>query len=46
MEKRIYLQPKTKVLTLAVSRDLCDDELFSSEELYGPPTIFEETPMF
>ncbi len=32
MEKKIYLQPMTKVLTLGVYKDVCEPEV-----IYGPP---------
>ena len=50
MEKKLYLQPETKVLSLAVSGELCEPPQLSQPDMYGPPDdpdiIDEETPLF
>ena len=40
MKKRVYSQPKTKVMLKAVSYDVCEDIIVASV-VYGPPPIEE-----
>ena len=47
MKKRYYMQPVTKVLSL--ENDVCETGLIENSdqvEMYGPPGIFDENPMF
>ena len=50
MEKRVYLQPVTKVLSM-VYGDVCETGIQESvqeytEEMYGPPGIFDDAPLY
>ena len=50
MEKRVYLQPETKILSIGVHGDVCETQITDSdptgEVLYGPPGAFDESPLF
>lgn len=51
MEKRTYLQPETKILSISAYSDVCETGIMvdsdnMQEELYGPPGIFDESPLF
>lgn len=50
MEKRVYLQPETKILSVGVHGDVCETQIIvgsdDGEVLYGPPGSFDENPLF
>ena len=52
MEKRVYLQPETKILSVGVHGDVCETQITvtsdddSNVTMYGPPGIFDESPLF
>lgn len=52
MEKKKYLKPNSKILSLAVYGEVCETELQAEsaqeepETMYGPPGIFNDVPLF
>ena len=46
MKKKKYLQPLTKVMSIAASQEVCTVEIVTSSEpeIYGPPPI-EDQPI-